>query len=183
MSLKYIQEIYKEKTVPLFKKESGSASVFAAPRIQKVVVNIGTGRVKDSKETEEIIKNLKLITGQVPEGRPARISIASFKSRKGSIIGYRITLRGKRMYDFLERLVYVAIPRMRDFRGLSKSAIDEHGNLHVGIHEHIIFPEMIGEDIRKIFSFQVSIVTNAKTKERAELLFRSLGFPLAKPEK
>lgn len=180
MSMKHIQELYKEKTVPLFKKEFGAVTALSVPRIEKAVINIGIGRVKDSKEIEEIKKSLALISGQVPEGRPARVSIASFKSRKGSIIGYRTTLRGQRMYDFLERLVFVAIPRMRDFRGLAKSAIDEYGNLHIGIREHIIFPEMIGEDIRKIFSFQVSVVTNAQTRERAELLFRSLGFPLAK---
>lgn len=182
MKLKHIKDLYTEKTIPAFREKFKAASVHAVPRIEKVVVNIGVGRLKDDKEREEVKKSIALITGQTPESRPARIAIASFKTRKGSLVGYRVTLRGKRMYDFLERFVYVAIPRMRDFRGLSETAIDEHGNMHVGVREHIVFPELIGEDIRRIFSLQVTIVTNAKSRERAEVLFTSLGFPLARPE-
>ncbi len=173
--MKHLKEIYKTKTIPAFK-----GNVHAAPRIEKVVVNVGTGRLKDEKEREEVRSALAKITGQAAEPRPARIAIASFKTRTGMIIGYRVTLRGKRMYDFLERLVWSAIPRMRDFRGIKESAIDEHGNLNLGIREHIIFPEMIGEDVRRIFSIQVTVVTNAHTRDRAQHLFHSLGFPLAK---
>lgn len=179
-ALKHLTDIYKQKTIPLFQKEFGVRSIFAVPRIEKVLINMGVGRLKDEKEREEAMRFLELVTGQKPEPRPARVAIASFKTRKGSLVGLRVTLRGKRMWDFLERLVYAAIPRQRDFRGLPKNAIDEHGNLNIGIREHIIFPEMIGEDIRRIYSLQVNIVTNARTKERAEALFRSLGFPLIK---
>lgn len=178
--MKHLAELYKEKTIPLFQKKFGARSILAVPRIEKVVVNIGIGRVKDDKEREDIKKNIELITGQRPQGRPARIAIASFKTRKGSLVGYRVTLRGKRMQDFLERLVFVALPRTRDFRGIEKRAIDEYGNLHIGVREHIVFPEMTGEDIRRIFSLQITIVTNAHIKEKAGLLFQSLGFPLAK---
>lgn len=180
MSLKHIKEVYTEKAVPLFKKEYGIKSVLAVPRIQKVIINVGVGRVKEEKEKEDVRTFLQMITGQVPQSRPARIAIASFKTRKGSLIGYRVTLRGKRMYDFLERFMWVAIPRMRDFRGIGRNSVDEHGNLHVGIREHIVFPEMIGEDVRRIFSLQVTVVTTAGTKEKAEKLFTTLGFPLAK---
>jgi len=178
--MKHLTILYKEKTVPLFQKEFGVTSQLAVPRIEKVTVNIGIGRLKDDKEREEARRFLELVTGQKPEPRPARIAIASFKTRKGSLVGLRVTLRGKRMWDFLERFVYVAIPRMRDFRGLPATAVDEHGNLNIGVREHIIFPEMIGEDIRRVFSLQVIVTTNAHTHERADALFRSLGFPLAK---
>ncbi|MBI2052893.1 MAG: 50S ribosomal protein L5, partial [Candidatus Ryanbacteria bacterium] len=180
MSAKHLQEFYKEKTLPAFREHFKTSNYLAVPRIEKVVVNVGTGRARDDKELEETKKALVLITGQAPQARPARIAIASFKTRQGMVIGYRVTLRGKRMYDFLERLVFSAIPRMRDFRGIKESAIDEYGNLNLGIREHIIFPEMIGEDVRRIFSFQVTVVTNAGSREKAKLLFETLGFPLAK---
>ena len=173
--MKRLQEIYKTKAIPAFKE-----NVHAAPRIEKVVVNVGTGRLKDDKEREEVRSALAKITGQAPEPRPARIAIASFKTRKGMIIGYRVTLRSKRMYDFLERLVWSAIPRMRDFRGIKDSAIDKHGNLNIGIREHIIFPEMIGDDVRRIFSIELTILTICRAIEGARLLFESLGFPLMK---
>ena len=178
--MKHLTQLYKEKTVPLFQKEFGIKSALAVPRIEKVTVNIGIGRLKDEKEREEARRFLELVTGQKPQPRPARVAIASFKTRKGSLVGLRVTLRGKLMWDFLERLVYVAIPRQRDFRGLSETVIDDHGNLNIGIREHIIFPEMIGEDIRRVFSLQVIVTTSAHTHERAETLFKSLGFPLAK---
>lgn len=177
---KHLVEIYKQKTIPFFQQEFDVKSPMAVPRIEKVIVNAGIGRLKDEKEREDMRHFLEIVTGQKPESRPARIAIASFKTRKGSLIGYRVTLRGGRMWDFLERLVYTAIPRQRDFRGFSKTAIDEHGNLNIGIREHIVFPEMIGEDVRRIYSLQVNIVTNARARDRAEALFKSLGFPLAK---
>jgi large subunit ribosomal protein L5 len=178
--MKRISELHKEKVIPTFQKEHGAKSVMAVPRILKVIVNAGVGRLKDDKEREELARFLEMVTGQKPQKRPARIAIASFKTRVGSLVGYRVTLRGKRMNDFLDRFVNSAVPRMRDFRGIPVSSVDEHGNLHVGIREHIIFPEMIGEDVRRIYSIQVTVVTNAGSKEKAETLFRILGFPLAK---
>ncbi|MEK7650158.1 MAG: 50S ribosomal protein L5 [Patescibacteria group bacterium] len=178
--MKRISEIHKEKALPTFQKEHGTKNIFAVPRVLKVIVNAGVGRLKDDKEREELARFLEMVTGQKPQKRPARIAIASFKTRVGSLVGYRVTLRGKRMNDFLDRFVNSAIPRMRDFRGIPLSSVDEHGNLHVGIRENIIFPEMIGEDVRRIYSIQVTVVTNAGSKEKAETLFRLLGFPLAK---
>lgn len=178
--MRHLEERYKEVTIPSFKGRFGITNSFAVPRIVKVVVNAGIGRIKDEREREDIKKALEKITGQAVESRQARIAIASFKTRVGMIIGYRVTLRGKRMYDFLERLVFAAIPRMRDFRGIKESAIDEHGNLNIGIREHIIFPEMVGEDVRKIFGLEVAVVTNAGEHEKARALFESLGFPLAR---
>ncbi len=178
--MKHLRDIYKEKTVPLFQKEFGEKSVMAVPRIERVTVNMGIGRLKDEKERDEARKFLELATAQKPQARPARVAIASFKTRQGSLVGLRTTLRGQRMWDFLERLIYVAIPRTRDFRGFPKSVVDEHGNLNIGIREHIVFPEMIGEDVRRMYSLQINVTTNARTRERAEALFTSLGFPFAK---
>ena len=158
------------------------SNIHAVPHIEKVVVNVGIGRLKDEKEKEEVRNSIMKITGQLPEPRPARVAIASFKTRKGMVIGYRVTLRGKRMYDFLERLVFLAIPRTRDFRGIKTSAIDEHGNLNIGIREHIIFPEMIGEDYRMLFGIEITVVTTAHTRKEGMELIRAMGFPLKAKE-
>ena len=175
-----IQDIYEKKVLSHLKEQFSIENRFAAPKILKVVVNCGVGRVKDDKQLTDIVKQISLITGQKPLPCPAKKAIASFKSREGLVIGYKVTLRGKRMYDFLNKLVSTAIPRTRDFRGINLSAVDHAGNLSLGIKEHIIFPETIGEDVRSIFGLEVTVVTNAKSKERGVELFRSLGFPLVK---
>jgi len=178
-----IEQRYTKDVIPAMQKEFGYAHVLAVPRIKKVVVNIGVG--KNGKEKwyhEEVIKYLTLITGQKPSPRPARKSIAIFKLREGQIVGYKTTLRGKRMYDFLERLVSSAIPRTRDFRGLDPKAVDAGGNITLGIKEHIIFPEVIGEETKTIFGLEITIVTSAETREKADKLIRLLGFPLKKVE-
>ena len=163
------------------KKKFGYSNVMAVPRIKKVVVHVGTGRISREKGgDEEVIKYLAAITGQRPLPCTARTSIASFKTRQGQVIGQKVTLRGARMYDFLERLVSAAIPRMRDFRGLDPRAVDQGGALTVGVREHIIFPETIGEDTRFIFGLEATVSTNAKTREEALVLFQLLGFPLKK---
>ncbi|MFC1594917.1 50S ribosomal protein L5 [Patescibacteria group bacterium] len=169
---------YKKEVVANIKKKFGFKNDLRVPRIKKVVINTGIGKLREEKEREEIKKMLELIAGQKPQPCLAKKAIASFKTRQGLIIGFRVTLRGKRMYDFLERLVWIAIPRMRDFRGIDLKSIDEGGNLNIGIREHIIFPEMSGEDVRKMFGLQITIVTNAETREEAVELFRELGFPL-----
>lgn len=161
-------------------KTFGYSNAFAVPRIQKVVAHIGTGRLRDKNSEEEVVKYFTAIAGQKPVPCAARKSIASFKTRQGQVIGYKVTLRGGRMYDFLERLISAAIPRMRDFRGLDPKAVDAGGSLTIGIKEHIIFPETIGEDVRTMFGLEVTTCTNAKTREEALELFRLLGFPLKK---
>lgn len=158
----------------------GYANAMAVPRIDKVIINVGIGKLRDEKEREEVKKFLKLISGQEPNSRPAKKAIAAFKTREGLIIGYRVTLRGKRMDDFISRLVNIALPRMRDFRGIETSAFDNRGNLTIGIKEYIIFPEMIGEDYRFLFGMETTIVTSAKKREEGIELLRLLGFPIKK---
>jgi large subunit ribosomal protein L5 len=170
---------FKKEALPKLKKEMGVDSDLAVPRIIKVVVNIGTGRFsKEEQVLESLGKALSLVTGQKPEVRPARKSIASFKIRQGAPVGYRVTLRGKKMYDFLDRLINIALPRTRDFRGIDLKSIDERGNLTIGVKEHTIFPELTAQNIKIIFGLEITVVTNAKEKEKAINLFRLLGFPL-----
>ena len=176
-----LQEKYKKEVVPEMSKKFGYSNAMAVPRITKAVVNVGTGRLsRDKGGDEEIVKHLTAITGQRPVPCAAHISIASFKTRQGQVIGRKVTLRGKRMYDFLQRLVSSALPRTRDFRGLEPKSVDHGGNLTIGIREHIIFPETIGEDTRFIFGLEVTATTNSKSREEALELFRLVGFPIKK---
>ncbi len=176
-----LAEKYKKEAIPAMRKRFGYSSVMAVPRLEKVVVNVGTGHiVREKNSDEEVVKYLTMITSQKPAPCAARQSIASFKTRQGQVIGYKVTLRGRRMYDFLERFVAAAVPRMRDFRGIDTKAVDAGGNLTVGVKEHIIFPETIGEDVRMIFGLEVTTVTDAKRREEALELFRLLGFPIKK---
>lgn len=155
-----------------------------APKITKVVISTGTGKKNKDKHAMEVIEDrLSKITGQKAAPRGAKKSVAAFKVREGDTIGYQVTLRGKRMYDFLDKLINVAWPRTRDFRGLSALSIDDMGNYTVGIKEHIIFPETSDEDLRDVFGFAVTVGTTAKSKEEAEALLRHYGFPLKKEEK
>lgn len=149
-----------------------------APRVLKVVISTGTGKIKDKNRLEVIQDRLARITGQKTAARGSKKSIAAFKVRAGDIVGYQVTLRGKRMNDFLEKLIHIAFPRTRDFRGLKASAIDEMGNMTIGIKEHTIFPETSDEDLKDVFGFAVTIVSTAKNKKEAEAFYRHLGFPL-----
>lgn len=174
-----IKDKYIKEAVPKMMKEFGWTTPMRAPRILKVVINSGTGKIREKKDVVEAVeKQLALIAGQKASPRPARIAIASFKTRAGMTIGYKVTLRGRRMYDFLDRLINFAIPRMKDFRGISLKAIDHAGNLTIGIREHIVFPEMMGEDVRNIFGLEATVVVRAKKREEAARLFELLGFPL-----
>lgn len=168
------------KTFEALKDKFSYKNVMQAPRVEKVVVSVGTGRVDDKNRLALIVERLTTITGQKPSPRPARLSIASFKLREGDIVGYQVTLRGERMNHFLDKLINVALPQTRDFRGLKTTAIDEMGNITLGIKEHTIFPETADEDIRDVFSFAITIVTSAKTKEEAEAFLRHIGLPLKK---
>jgi len=174
-----LQEKYKKEVIPKMKEEFGYSNDLAVPKIEKVVVNTGIGRaVRDEKLREEIVHHLALITGQKPAFRPARKSIAGFKIREGMIVGLKVTLRGKRMYDFLERLIKIALPRSRDFRGIPEKCIDKNGNLNVGIKEQIIFPEISAESAKNIFGLEINVVTTAKTHQEGVALFKYLGFPI-----
>lgn len=165
-----------------FKDTFSYTNVMQAPRIEKVIVSTGTGKIDDKQKVALIQDRLAQITGQKPSARPAKKSIASFKLREGDIIGYQVTLRGARMHDFLEKLIHVALPATRDFRGLKISSIDEMGNYTLGIPEHTIFPETADEEIKDVFGFSVTIVTTAGTKQEAEALLRHIGLPLQKQE-
>ena len=175
-----IKEKYKKIAVPEMKKKFGYKNELAIPKIAKVVVNTGVGSIRDEKLLENIENHFALITGQKPVKRLAKKSIASFKIRQGALVGYSTTLRGRRMYDFLERFINIAIPRIGDFRGLNPNAVDGAGNFTIGVKEHVIFPEISEEDIKMIFGLEVTIVTTAKKREEATELFRLLGFPLKK---
>lgn len=156
----------------------GYTSPMQGPRIQKVIVSSGVGKKRDKKQIELISERLARITGQKAAPRAAKQSIASFKLREGDTVGLQVTLRGARMYDFLDKLIHIALPRTRDFRGLKATAIDDMGNMTVGIKENTIFPETSDEDLKDVFGLAVTVVTTAKTKPEAEAFFRHIGFPL-----
>ncbi len=173
--------ITKQRQQEVFKALSekfGYTSTMQAPRIQKIIVSSGVGKKRDKKVIELISNRLAKITGQKPAPRAAKLSIASFKVREGETVGLQVTLRGARMYDFIDKLIHIALPRTRDFRGLSPNAIDDMGNMTVGIKEHTIFPEASDEDIKDVFGFAITIVTSAKSKPEAEAFLRLIGMPL-----
>lgn len=183
MNMPSKKKIYSEKVVPALKEELGIKNALAIPRVGKVVVNVGTGKIlKDSKRVDDVVASLEAITGQKVLQTKARKAIAGFKTREGLEVGARVTLHGARMWDFLDRLFNVALPRVRDFQGIPKSAIDQSGNCNIGIKEHVVFPEIVPERVQNIFSFQVNIVTTAKNKKEGEALFRLLGLPLSQEE-
>ncbi len=153
-----------------------------APAIEKVVISVGTGRVDDKAKIALIQDRLAKITGQKASPRPAKQSIASFKLREGEIIGYQVTLRGARRDHFLDKLIHIAIPQIRDFRGLKVSSIDEMGNYTLGIKDNTIFPETADEELKDVFGMSITLVTTAKTKPEAEALLRHIGLPLQKVE-
>lgn len=163
------------------KGELGYTNIMQAPRLVKVVVSVGTGKISDKAKIKTIEDRLARITGQKTSPRPAKKSIASFKLREGDIIGYQVTMRGPRMISFLDKLIHIALPQTKDFRGIRASAIDDMGNITIGIKEHTIFPETADEDVRDIFGFAITIVTTAKTKKEAEAFFRHIGVPLQAP--
>ncbi len=170
---------YKETVVPEMKKIFGYANDLAVPRIMKCVVNVGTGKIiKETDKVEEIFNSLNEICGQRPVKTRAKKAISGFKIRIGLEIGIKATLRGKRMWNFIDHLINFALPRTRDFQGIELKSVDDNGNLNLGIREHIIFPEISPEKVKNIFSFQINITTNAKNKKEALELFKLLGFPM-----
>lgn len=161
------------------KSEYGYSSPMQVPRVTKVVVSTGVGKFnKDKKRLDLIVDRLARITGQAPAVRAAKKAIANFKSRRGDIIGYQVTLRGARAKAFLDKLIHIVFPRTKDFRGIAASSIDEMGNISIGIKEHAVFPETSDEDAKDIFGLAVTIVTSAKSKKETESYLRLLGFPL-----
>ncbi len=167
-----------ERVYEALKERFGYTNVMQTPVVTKLVISSGIGKVNDPKQVELIQDRLARISGQKAAPRGAKKSIASFKVRQGDIVGYQTTLRGARMRDFFDKIVHIALPRVRDFRGLSPRAIDELGNMTIGITEHTIFPETSDEEQRNIFGMSITIVTTAKSKEEAEAYLRFMGVPL-----
>jgi len=155
-------------------------NIMQSPKIVKVVVNSGVGSLSDKKKIDIVVDRLAKITGQKPIKRGAKKSVASFKSREGDIVGVQVTLRGQKMWSFLDRLFHIALPRTKDFRGISPDAIDEMGNYTLSIKEHTVFPETADEDLKDVFGFSATIVTNLKSKSDTLEFFKSLGFPFRK---
>ncbi len=175
------KEKYDKETIPVMMKNFGYRNRLAIPRVEKITINSGIGKIaKESEKVEEIFQSLGIISGQRPVKTKAKKAISGFKTRKGMEVGIKVTLRGKRMWNFIDRLVNTALPRVRDFQGISEKAIDASGNLNIGIHEHIVFPEIIPEKVKHIFSFQITVVTGAKNKEEGWEIFQSMGFPIKK---
>lgn len=163
-------------------KSLGYKTALAAPRLVKIVVasGTGTGMKKDREKNNTVLDRLAKITGQKPAEKSAKKSVASFKVRQGDPIGVSVTLRGARMMHFLDKLIHVAIPRTKDFRGLDPKAVDDIGNMTIGIKEHTIFPETSDEDLRDVFGFAVTIVSTAKNRDEALTFFTHLGIPFKK---
>ena len=176
-----LQEQYQKEVAPALFKEFSFKNVMQVPRIEKVVVNIGLGEaMADPKVLEAAVSDLTQITGQKPVMTKARKSIAAFKLREGVIIGTKVTLRGERMWAFLDRLMNVALPRVRDFRGVSANAFDGRGNYTLGLRDQLIFPEIDYDKIDKLRGMEVTVVTSAKTDDQARALLRLLGMPFKK---
>jgi large subunit ribosomal protein L5 len=173
-----LKEFYWQKVVPALRQELGYDNVMQVPRLEKIVVNMGLGEAtQNAKVLENGVNDLSLITGQKPVVTKAHKSIANFKLREGVAIGCAVTLRGERMYEFLDRLVSVALPRVRDFRGVSDRSFDGRGNYSLGIREHTIFPEINLDKVEQVKGFTVSMVTTAKTDAEGRALLRALGMP------
>ncbi|MBI5126218.1 MAG: 50S ribosomal protein L5 [Candidatus Taylorbacteria bacterium] len=167
----------------VLKKKFGFTSVMQSPRFTKVVVSTGVGSVKDKKKLELIADRMARITGQKAALRGSKKSIASFKVRQGDPVGYQVTLRGERMYDFIDKLLNIALPRTKDFRGISRNGIDNMGNYSLGIKENTIFPENTDEELKDVFGVGITFVTTSKKPEHTLAFLEALNFPFKKEEK
>ncbi|MBI2027808.1 MAG: 50S ribosomal protein L5 [Deltaproteobacteria bacterium] len=177
-------DIYKNEYIPKLKQQLGQNNVMALPRLHKIVVSCSTSEaLTDIKVLDKVSKDLSFITGQKPVIRRAKKDIANFKLRKGNPVGCVVTLRKKKMYEFFNRLVNVALPRVRDFRGVSAKGFDGHGNFSLGVKEHIIFPEIDFDSVDKVRGLTVTMVTTAPSDEQCRVLLEVLGMPFRKDKK
>jgi large subunit ribosomal protein L5 len=175
-----LKALYAQELRPRLKDELGVSSLMDVPRLEKITLNMGVGEAKtDAKQLDSALEELTIIAGQRAQVRRARKSIAQFKIREGMPIGAKVTIRGDRMYEFLDRLISIALPRIRDFRGLNPRSFDGRGNYSLGIREQIIFPEINYDDIQQVRGLDVAITTSANTDEQARALLRGLGMPFA----
>jgi large subunit ribosomal protein L5 len=179
-----LKDLYEQEIRPRLKEELGLSSVMQVPRIEKITLNMGVGEAKtDAKALDSAVEELTTIAGQRAQVRRARKSIAQFKVREGMPVGARVTLRGARMYEFLDRLISIALPRIRDFRGLNPSSFDGRGNYSLGIREQIIFPEINYDDIQQVRGLDVTITTSATTDEQARALLQAIGLPFGEGQR
>ena len=183
----YLKEKYSKEVVPVMQKKFGYSNVMAVPKIEKVVLNTGFGKLISGKTSNEqkkipeaIANDLTMIAGQKTVLTKAKKSIAGFKIRKGMVVGTAVTLRKKKMFDFLDRLIHIVLPRTRDFQGIDSKVVDKSGNMTIAIKEHIVFPEILPEKVKSIFGLEITVVTTAKNKEEGLELLRLLGFPIKK---
>ncbi|HXY79794.1 MAG TPA: 50S ribosomal protein L5 [Gaiellaceae bacterium] len=175
-----LKEEYEREIRPRLKDELGLGSVMQVPAIRKITLNMGVGEAKtDSKQLDAAIEEMTTIAGQRAQVRRARKSVAQFKIREGMPVGARVTLRGARMYEFLDRLISIALPRIRDFRGLNPGSFDGRGNYSLGVREQIIFPEINYDDIQQVRGLDVTITTSAETDDQARALLQALGLPFS----
>jgi large subunit ribosomal protein L5 len=175
-----LKEQYDREIRARLKDELGLSSIMQVPKITKITLNMGVGEAKnDAKQLDAAIEELTIIAGQRAQVRKARKSIAQFKIREGMSIGAKVTLRGARMYEFLDRLISIALPRIRDFRGLNPGSFDGRGNYSLGVREQIIFPEINYDDIQQVRGLDVTITTTAETDDHARALLRALGLPFS----
>ncbi|MFA6340983.1 MAG: 50S ribosomal protein L5 [Candidatus Paceibacterota bacterium] len=170
------------KAFDALKETLGLKNKMQSPKVEKIVLSSGTGSFKDKNKNKIVESRLTKIGGQKPVLKVAKKSVATFKVREGDPVGYQVTLRGPRMFDFLDKLVYIALPRMKDFRGLSMHAIDNMGNFTIGIKENTIFPESADEELKDVFGMAITIVTSVKNSKAAKTFFEYLGFPFKKGE-
>lgn len=179
-----LKQQYTKEIAPKLQAQFGLTNVHAVPRLEKIVVNVGLSKgLKDASFIDAAESTLTRITGQKPVKTKAKKSISNFKIREGMVIGMMVTLRAKRMYDFVDKLVKITLPRVRDFRGISTKHIDKNGNLNLGIREHLAFPEIKADEIDKLHGLEIALVTNARDRARGLALFEALGFPFVKDSK
>ena len=172
-------EQYKEKVVPALRQRLSRENVHSLPRLEKIIISMGVGAAtQDRKRLEEAAGHLALIAGQKPQITRSRKAVAAFRLRQGMEVGCRVTLRGRRMYEFLDRLIALALPRVRDFRGLNPRAFDGRGNYSMGLNEQLVFPEIHPDSVRNVQGMNITIVTSAKNDDEGRLLLRELGMPL-----
>jgi len=175
----FLKEKFEKSVKPELQKKFGFDNAMAVPKILKATLNTGIGKyLKEKEAVDEIVENIKMISSQKPVFTKSKKSISGFKIRQGQEVGVAVTLRGKRMWHFLERLISSALPRVRDFRGIDRKNIDQNGNLNLSVKEQIVFPEIVPEGVKNIFSFQINVTTSAKTREEGLELFKLLGFPI-----
>jgi large subunit ribosomal protein L5 len=173
-----LKDLYREQIVPALRQDLGYKNVMQVPRLEKIVVNVGMGEaLQNARALDAAVEDIMIITGQRPIVTRARKSIAAFKLREGNPVGVKVTLRGDRMWDFLDRLCNVALPRQRDFRGISSDSFDGRGNYSLGLREQLVFPEIDYDKIDKIRGMEITIVTTAQTDEEGFQLLRHLGMP------